>query len=100
MATTEAKAQDNLPVVELLDRRVDGGVTVLRGTAFVANGGLRVRLVDATGSETHSEALRLSGEHRQRWEVSFALPPPTVNVEISPGNTQAYGADTTIVLPI
>jgi hypothetical protein len=99
IAMTEARALDNLPEIELLKHDGHNDTVTLAGTAYLANGELSVRLVDATGRATHSETVRLSGSQRQRWQVSFTTPPGTVNVELSPGNAEGSAGDATIILP-
>ena len=99
IAMTDAQALDNLPEIELLKHHGHDDTITLAGTACLTNGELNVRLVDATGSETHSETVRLAGGERQPWQVSFTTPPGTVNVELSPGDAEGFGGDTTIILP-
>jgi hypothetical protein len=99
IAMTEARALDNLPTIEILEHHSHDDSVALAGTAYVPNGQLNVRLIDATGSETHSETVRLSAGERQRWQVSFTPPPPTVNVELSAADAEGSGGDSTIILP-
>jgi len=102
IASTEARGEDNLPQVEVHEfHHVDGAVK-LAGTAASLNREVNLRLVDGVGAETHSEAIRLVGDshqYRRRWNVTVAVPPASVNLELWSGDATTRTAESTIVLP-